>query len=281
MHASWNLMARYTRSSHIFFERMQLSITIAGFIPVVISEYLTRSIPLTSWIYLLFSSIFCGVYYYSLANSYMARDFTTVYPVVRSLPVLLMGLVDLGRGRMPSIAGWVGMILVATGCIFSPLNSLKGINLRAYLNSSSIWMIMTAIGTVGYSTFDKLASEIVKPGAATAVRYGYFFYAMSGLLYILIHRVILPNKNRNDFSRNIKWYAPLLAGIFNFSSYSLVLWAYQLVGRASYVVTFRQFSIVIGTIAAFVLYHEKVFIVRVLAVLIITFGLLIIALWGK
>jgi uncharacterized membrane protein len=282
MHASWNLLARQKKSEHLFYERMQIVVILLGFIPAVVSEYLTRSIPPRAWLYVSFSAVSCGVYYFSLANSYKVRDFTTVYPVARSLPVLLMGFVDLARGRTPTAIGWIGMFMVAFGCTLSPLESIREINLKKYLNKASFWMILTAMGTVGYSTFDKFSSELVKPGLATALRYGYFFSALSGISYMIIKRLFVLNKeDKHNSDQKIGWYIPALGGIFNFSAYGLILWVYQLVGRASYVVTFRQFSIVIGAIAAFILYHEKGFAVRMTAVFTITLGLVIIALWGK
>lgn len=286
MHALWNLLARYSKSEHLFFERMQIVLILLGIIPAIISEYIARSIPPTVWVYLSISGIFCGIYYFALANSYNVRDFTTVYPVARSLPVLLMGVVDAIRGRMPTMAGWGGMLMVAAGCILSPLISIREISLGKYINKASFWILLTAMGTVGYSTFDKLSSELVKPGLRTAIRYGFFFYTFSGIFYILIRRVILRNNthsrdNNNAANDKIGWLMPALGGIFNFCAYSLILWAYQLVERASYVVTFRQFSIVIGTIIAFILYREKGLFVRLMAVFIIALGLIVIALWGK
>lgn len=77
------------------------------------------------------------------------------------------------------------------------------------------------------------------------------------------------------------WIKPTLGGIFSYSAYWLVLWAYQFVKQVSYVVTFRQFSIVIGTLVAFILRREKAFALRVIAIFAITLGLVIIALLGK
>lgn len=272
-------MARYTKSEHIFFERMQLVVISVGLVPFIISELFARSIPPIVWGYVAISSVFCSFYYLSLANAYRVRDFTTVYPSARSLPVLLMGLIDMARGRMPTTAGWLGMLLVAIGCMLSPLESSREISFKKYVNKANLWMLLTAIGTVGYSTFDKLSSELVKQGAGTAARYNYIFYAFSGVLYIAMRRAFAPDKN--DPIREIGWLMPTLGGIFVFGAYWLVLWAYQIVGRASYVVAFRQFSIVIGTTAAFALYRERGFIIRMIAVLTITAGLIVIALWGK
>ncbi|MCD6505425.1 EamA family transporter [Candidatus Poribacteria bacterium] len=281
MHASWNLMARHGRSEHDFFERMQIGVILIGLIPGLSSEFIARSIPPRVWPYVTISGLSCGLYYLSLANAYSSGDFTTVYPVARALPVLLMGLVDLARGRTPTAAGWTGMFLVVVGCSLSPLESIKRIDPRRYLNRTSLWMFLTAMGTVGYSTFDKLSSELVKQGPATAARYGYFFYTIAGLSYMLMRRLFAPEgKREGKPAGKLGWKMPILGGIFNFGAYWLVLWAYQLAGRASYVVAFRQFSIVIGSLAAFILYREKGFAVRMTAVSTITLGLIIIVIWG-
>lgn len=136
---------------------------------------------------------------------------------------------------------------------------------------------MTAFGTVGYSTFDKMSSERISPGIWSAARYGYFFYAFSGTLYTIIRRSFVRKREANEMG----WLLPTLGGLLNFSAYWLILWAYQMVGKASYVVAFRQFSIVIGSIIAFLIYHEPGILVRMLAVFLITFGLVVIAVWGK
>jgi uncharacterized membrane protein len=50
---------------------------------------------------------------------------------------------------------------------------------------------------------------------------------------------------------------------------------------ASYIVAFRQFSIIIGAVLAFILFKEKGFAVRISGALCITSGLILIALWGS
>lgn len=280
LHAAWNLMAKNGKSEHNFFLRMQFGIIIIGLIPFALSEFFTRSFPINVWIYVAISGIFGGIYYLTLGNAYRASDFTIVYPVARSLPVLIMGLVDLLRGRTPTFFGWLGMFLVAFGCVLSPLYSIKEIHLKRYINKAILWIFLTAIGTVGYSTFDKLSSEIVKQGPITAARYCYLFFTFSGIFYIILHKLTVKKTN-NEMQNERGWVKPTLGGIFSYSAYWLVLWAYQLVKQVSYVVTFRQFSIVIGAIIAFILHREKAFALRIIAIFAITLGLVIIALLGK
>jgi len=65
-----------------------------------------------------------------------------------------------------------------------------------------------------------------------------------------------------------------------FSAYWLILWAYQLGPYASYIVAFRQFSIVIGAAIAFLIYKKKGLAVRISGALLITAGLVLIAVVG-
>ncbi len=60
-----------------------------------------------------------------------------------------------------------------------------------------------------------------------------------------------------------------------------MLWAYQLSQHASYVVAFRQFSIVIGVVAAFAIYKERGVAVRMIGTVLITVGLILVGLLGN
>jgi len=277
MHAGWNLLARHQRSETLFFKRMLAVVALAGLVPAILSEALAHAFSPVVWICVLGSGFFCGLYFLFLARAYESADFTTVYPVARALPVLLVAIGDLLRGRHPTAFGWLGMSLVMAGCFLAPLSAFRGFNLRAYMNRTSLWMILTALGTVGYTLLDKTASERLHQGPASAARYGYMFFLMSYLFYAaslaMFHKGDRPSKSMG-------WKMPAFAGALNFGAYWLVLWAYQLSQHASYIVAFRQFSIVIGVILAFLMYKEQGMPVRLTGTLMITSGLVLIALWG-
>ena len=277
MHAGWNLIARRQREEAAFFRRMLVLILVAGFVPALISEVLTHSITQKAWLFLLGSSVCCGLYYYFLARAYEASDFSVAYPVARALPVILVGLADILRARYPTAIGWIGMLMVVAGCIMTPMDSLRRINVKQHLTKASIWMGLTALGTVGYTMFDKMASETLARGPATAARYGYMFFAISGIVYCIVLR--LSRSHKSNGSRVI-WWQVGLGALCNFGAYWLVLWAYQLSERASYIVAFRQFSIAIGVVLALIIYKERNAVVRLTATGLIVAGLLIIGLWG-
>ncbi len=278
MHAGWNLLARYSRSETTFYKKMLVTTTIVGLVPAVWSEVLTRSMTPLAWICVTGSGFSAAVYFLGLARAFESSDFTIVYPVARSLPVIFVAFIDVLRGRHLTSFGWVGILLVVAGCVLVPTKSLKDIKISNYFNRTSLWMLLAAMGTVGYTLLDKIAAETLQQGPDTAARYGYFYFTISFLPYLLFMRLFKPKTARpptND------WKLAIPAAVLGFSAYWLILWAYQLTPNASYIVAFRQFSIVIGAILAFIIYKEGGVKMRLSGAMLITSGLVLIAGWGR
>jgi uncharacterized membrane protein len=228
------------------------------------------------------SGISAGLYLFFLARAFESSDFTIVYPVARSLPVIFVAIGDVLRGRYLTPVGWIGILLVASGCILVPLRSYKDFSLQKYFNRASLWMVLAALGTVGYTLLDKTAAEVVQQGPATAARYGYMYFSISYIPYTLLLRNFKTGNPHAEPKKDTKgWKFAVPAAFLSFGAYWLVLWAYQLSPYASYIVAFRQFSIVIGAVMAFVLYKEQGLAVRLTGALFITTGLILIAGWGR
>lgn len=277
MHAGWNLLARRERNEAVFFWRMLVPMVLIGIVPAAVSEWMAASLTLKAWACVAASGTCCGVYYFCLARGYESSDFTVVYPAARALPVLIVAFGDVLRGRQPSPAGWIGMALVVAGCLLVPLRSLRDLRVRYYLTRTSLWIVLTALMIVGYTLLDKIAAEAVAPGPATAARYGCVFFTISCGVYGILLRAFGSRQWQSRDSTGWRW--PFVACWLNFGGYWLVLWAYQLAEHASYVLAFRQSSIVIGVVLAFVLFKEQGRAVRLTGTFLITLGLVLIALW--
>jgi len=278
MHAGWNLLARYNRSETAFYNKMLVITLLVGLGPSVWSEIVTRSLTPVAWLCVLGSGFCAAVYLFALARAYETSDFTVVYPVARSLPVIFVAIVDVLRGRFLTPVGWIGILLVVAGCTLVPLRSIREISWQKYINKASLWMLLAALGTVGYTILDKIAAETVSQGPATAARYGYFYFAISYLPYWLFMKLWKSRAPQDDAQ---DWKLAVVAAMFGFGAYWLILWAYQLSPYASYIVAFRQFSIVIGAIVAFIVYKEQGVKVRLSGAAMITGGLALIAGWGR
>jgi len=281
MHAAWNLMARKQRAETTFFHRMNVWMVTIGLGPFVVSEIMTHSLSGRAWLCLIGSGICCGVYFFFLARAYESSDFTIVYPVARALPVLFVALADVLRSKAITPAAWVGMFLVAAGCFLVPLHRFSEFKLGRYFHRAGALMLLCALGGVGYSVIDKIGAEFVTAspaaGPATAARYCYMFFALGAVVFALLCRLAPANQQS---TATVGWKTPLLGAIFNFGSYWLILWVFQLTLRASYVVAFRQLSIIIGVVLAFALFKERGLAVRLTGALLITAGLVLIGLYG-
>ena len=89
LHAGWNLISKCHRPSVVFYA--QSSGTAALFwVPLLL--YLRpdfTALPPAFWGFLLGSVFFNVIYYAGLASAYTRGDISVVYPMARSLPVLL------------------------------------------------------------------------------------------------------------------------------------------------------------------------------------------------
>ena len=277
MHAGWNILARYKGGAQACIWRMQVSIVVLGAVPTFISLVAYPSISMKAVLCLLGSGASCGFYYVCLARGYESGDFTTVYPAARALPVLLVGIGDALRGFPPSDLGWLGMCFVASGCLLVPLNSLADFRLRNYWKPVSLWIVLTAMGTVGYTLFDKIGTEAIPRGPREAAVYCYLFFVTTIISYVPLKSLMTK---RSSPSPEVGWFIPTIAGMLCYLAYWLVLCAYQMIEKASYVLAFRQFSIVIGVIAAFVLFNEPGKAVRFAGAMVITAGLILLRIFG-
>jgi len=277
LHAGWNLLVGSQRTSYTLL-RIILIITVVGLGPALAAEFWGTPLPTEVWKYAVLAGIFLTVYYFGLAKGYQNGHFTVVYPVARALPILLVAIIDVARGHAPSSLAWVGMILVSLGCIMMPLKSLRSFKLSDYWNLAMIWIIVTALGTVGYSTVDNAAAELVPPGPTMAARYGIYEFTFSSLFYWLLLKALRqPTGDANGWRG---WKVPALGAVGLFGAYWLILWSFQISPQASYVVALRQFSIVIGVAAGVFLFHEPSPGLRISAAVTIAVGIAFIALGG-
>ncbi len=86
---------------------------------------------------------------------------------------------------------------------------------------------------------------------------------------------------KRDIVQEKEWLFAGIATIFGFGAYWLVVWAFQLSPYAGYIVAFRQLSIVIGAVLAFVIYKEGGVKIRLAGASLIVLGLLLISFFGR
>ncbi len=286
LHASWNLAAHSQRRNDRFFLRLCLAGAAIGLLPALLSETSSAPMPGEVWMLLLATGACQAAYYFGLSMGYRHGEFSVVYPVARALPVLILAVVDMARGRPPNLAGWAGLVLVFTGCVLAPQVSLKSFSLKRYWSQATVWIAVVALAMVGYTTLDKAAAELLPSGPLSAIRYGAWENVIAAPWLWLVVRFAERRSNPGSVDSpisgvdNADWRWPVAAAVFMVAAYWLVLWAYQLSPQASYIAALRQLSLVIGAVAGVVLFKEPGGALRIAAGAIIVLGVFVIAFAG-
>lgn len=277
IHAGWNLLAR-ARGAGSSLLRVPLVTAVVGLGPALLMQSRLDPFPAQVWLLLALSGLSQATYHTGLIFGYRSGDFTLVYPLARALPVLAIALVDLARGRAPTPLAWLGILLVVLGCILIPHTSLRTLHLAAYRNRALPWIAVTALGTVGYSVVDKLAAEQILGGPLGAAHYYIWQMTATVLPMALFMRLLGQPTGLEDWRRG--WGGPAVVAAGVFASYWLILWAYQISSRVSYVVALRQLSIVMGVLAGALLFKEAAPALRLGASLLIIAGMVCIVAGG-
>ena len=276
-HAGWNLLARKYRGGNIFL-RVPLLIAAVGLLPVLLAGVWSAPLPQGVWVNFTFSGVCLAVYFLGLTQGYQSGEFSVVYPLARALPVLALALADIALGNPPTAIGWAGILLVAIGCMTSPLESLRSIHLSTYLNRTTIWILITAAGMVGYTLADNQAADRFAPGIAPVLRYHVLALTVSLITFWIFLKLTRQPVSLERGLENWKWPAVMAALLF--MAYTLVLVAYQYSTETSYVAALRQFSLVIAVPVGAFYFKEASPHLRIMAAVTITLGIILIALGG-
>ena len=281
-HAGWNLLFKHDGTGGAFIRRLLTVICVLGAIPSLLAEIFVGPLLIHIWMYLAVSGgVCCSLYLVGLIRAYGSSDFTIAYPVSRALPVLAITLAELPLGRLPTPGGWLGLMMVMIGCLMAPMTTLRDFRPATWFNRPMLWILLAAMGTVGYTLIDDLGAarmvELELDSGLSAMRYCYYYFTASLIGLLLISRATQSDRAN---AKAIGWLRPTVAGVMCLSSYGLILWAYQLTDHTSYVIAGRQLSIVIGVVLAFVVFGEPGRVIRFAAALLITAGVVAIRLGG-
>lgn len=284
LHAGWNLIGKQQSPSQAFF----MISTLFGVL--LFSPWLLLNpvaLPAWNhpfWLWLVLSGFFQAIYLTGLARAYKSGDLSVSYPLARALPVVLVPLCysfseqgsQIDRGHFPAL------ILIVLGALMLPLNRLRDWHWRAYLQPSILFVLLAAVGTTGYSLVDAHGITILQQDAGmNPYQAGASYVLLQGVtcLMWLAPWAMFYQEERQLALRLIrapKWM--IWAGLFIMLTYLMILASFAFVEEASFVVAFRQISIVLGVIASAILLKERMHVLRVLSVGLIFSGVVLISL---
>ncbi len=227
------------------------------------------------------------VYVWGLVLAYERGQMSVLYPLIRSLPLVLLLLLSAVFGKLPSLGASGGILLVVLGSLLLPMQHFKDINRQHYLNLGMLFVLMAALGTVGYSWIDALASKDLQALAPNQSG------GQIALLYVLLQNyaalglMLLPlawQKWRQP-QQELIWHpkaghwSALSTGLLILLTYALVVWAMTLSDNVSLVVALRQFSILFSLLFGIWLLQEQQSRPKWLGTGLIMLGLVLVILY--
>ena len=237
------------------------------------------------WLLLIATGIFQTIYILGLANAYQRGDLSILYPLARSSPIIVVIIVILFFDRADQISAqciW-GIVLVVVGMFVLPMKHLSDFHIDNYLNASVLFALMAAFATAGYSLIDDEALRFLRDSPAlpiagwqATILYAFFEGLITSLwlgVWVLFRergRILMREILKTRVSH------ALLAGAGMAAAYTLVLISLAFVSNVSYVVTFRQISIPLGTIFGILLLKEPGYTPKYLGGAIIFTGLVLV-----
>lgn len=277
-HATWNLLSK-SGADPVAFMRKALMWSAACYLPLFIVMSFRIAFSPTYLLCAGGSGVMVGLYFFTLSTAYRLGDLSVAYPLARSFPVLILAFSAVVWGRPPTAVATVGVGAIVAGCFLLPLRRFSlgpaGFHLPAYLHVASFWALAAAAWTAGFSLVDKHAATIMPAGGPVvrlASQVGYV-YLQNGVAWIVIE--LIARLTRRP-SPPVERRGPLAAGLLFLVSYSLIIMALA-TDPVTYVVSFRQVSIVIASIVSMLVIERRFSAPRLLGVIVIFVGIVLIA----
>lgn len=283
MHAGWNLLGKRQSPSLAFF---LLAMSTGGllWLPVLAYRPLFLSLSSDFWQLLVLSGAFQSLYMTGLAWAYARGDISVLYPLGRSLPVLMVPVASFMLWQTLEVGpmGWLGMALIATGSVLLPLITWRDLHLRYFITPALGLIGLAALGTTGYTLVDKAAIDRMNDQGYSPILAGLHFMvlqAWAAALWMMPIVLCLP-KERASFRTLLRqgWTSFTLAGIMILSTYGLVLVAMSFTREVSYLLALRQASVPMGALAGIYLLREGLPPLKLAGLICMVTGLTLIAL---
>jgi drug/metabolite transporter (DMT)-like permease len=279
MHAAWNFLGKKESPSSAFFFIAAVAGALFCLPFVFFSGVDFFAIPAKFWYILIASVSFNLIYFFALASGYRCGDISLVYPLGRSLPVLLTAgvtmLLNIG-GKPLSVNALIGMAVLFIGCVILPLQKWSDFKIQTYFSKVIFWVLFISFGATGYTILDSLDMTILKTVSFSngVLRAIFFQFAAEVLIsFGMFWIVIFSARERTELKRIARSYAPWLAGVFTASAYILVLLAMNQVSNVCYIQAFRQMSLPVGMLAGVFILKESCSMPKIIGIILIVSGL--------
>jgi drug/metabolite transporter (DMT)-like permease len=270
LHALWNLLLKQSQEKYLAMGWQVIISSIFSIFAIFFVGLPPRSI----WLFVFISMTLEAIYFGLLSFAYNDHDFSLIYPVARgTAPALVAVWTALFLREIPSVGGFIGIILVVCGLVIIGATSLfqnhaDRPQFRGIIIALSIALVISI-----YTLVDGFAVK-----HSPALQYGLSLFILVPVLTTpLIVRHYGLNHMVNAFRKQPGRL--VLVGILGIVAYLFALVAYS-IAPVNYSESIREVSVVIGAFAGWYFLGEKLGKIRILGAAVIFAGIVMIAIFG-
>lgn len=258
LHATWNIIVK-GGTNKLFETAMNAlggglgAIFILPFLPFPARE---------CWALLVLSCTCHLTYYLCMAAAYRITDLSLGYTIMRGTAPMLTALAMTFLGAHLGIIGWAGILLLCGGIFTLALEqklqhkgSLKGI----------LYSVRTSFVIMGYTLADGYGARL----SGDSVSYTCWIFFLN---IFPIHIYVLLKYGR-DYLKYLhkRGIIGISGGLCGLGSYGIAIWA-MTIAPIALVAALRETSVIFGMLMAVSFLHEKLGILRILAIILVLTG---------
>jgi drug/metabolite transporter (DMT)-like permease len=276
-HASWNYISKKTDGG-IPFTILISAVATVIYAPLTLFVLINNPITI-GWfeIFLLsVSTLFQFLYFNLLTQAYRVGDMSVVYPIARGAgPMFSLVMAIIVLGERPSLIAIGGALCIGVGVVVLSRAAMARVGALAHGRSNQrkaiVFALMVGVSVMSYTIWDKVqvSRYAIPPNLVNwATQFG-------------LTLLFLPYTLRNKTAVWQTWQkhkrAALIVGTLYPLAYLLVLIAMTFT-PVSYIAPAREISVLIGSFMGMHLLGEGASSLRILGALIMTFGVIALAL---
>ncbi len=265
-HASWNSLLKIRLDP---FAANALITVASGLIAAAALPFVGVA-PVVSWPWLVASIILHLAYYYGLTEAYRTGDLSQVYPIARGAAPLMTAVISTtALGEDIGLFGWIGILSLVSGVF---LLSIRGGRDLTRIDRRAVgFAFFTAVTICGYSLTDGIGARV----SGNAHAYAALLFLLDGSCMAV---VALWRRGQSILTEaRIYWKTGLFGGALSVTSYWIAIWA-MTVAPIAIVAALRETSVLFAAVISVVILKEQLRPARVIAALMIVFGLALIRL---
>ncbi|CAI8862939.1 EamA domain-containing protein [Brevibacillus sp. IT-7CA2] len=269
-HAVWNLFTKKSENKMAFLWLITLPTTVI-LLPILIWELMHVQLTWSLVLFLFMSFFFQGCYTLLVSKAYTYGDISQVYPIMRGTGTLLIPFFSaIFFQEYLSVPGWLGVICIVIG-VFA-ISGVIGTDRQAQPVNPLALRYAFAVGLciTGYTLTDKQIVQQLSPFALLEITNFACLIVAGGFVW-------KKGLIRSEWQKN--WRTIVLGAVLSPGSYLLFLFAMTLAPLAA-IAPIREVSTVFGTLLGVFLLKERQRVWRLSMSLMITIGIISIAVWG-